>query len=289
MKSMTGYGSSEISTDFGKITVEARSENHRFLELKIQTPDSLNGIDAQILEIVKKHTSRGKIKIAILVDDKKYNIPSFNREAGKKFFSTLKTLKKELGIKDEIKLEHIIIFKELFNEEFKRNLSKSTINKIKQATDTALKKLDKSRSVEGKKLNNDLTKRINQCKLLINKIKNKRVNFSLHASKKLKEKIQNLLDDITIDESRLLQEVAFLTERTDITEELVRLNAHIGKFKQTLKKSGTVGKELDFLIQEMNREAGTISAKSKDAQISHYTISIRSEFEKMREQVQNIE
>jgi uncharacterized protein (TIGR00255 family) len=120
-------------------------------------------------------------------------------------------------------------------------------------------------------------------------IKSKRKDFIKNTSVKLKERIEKLLEDTKIDEERLYQETAYLAERSDITEELVRLQAHISKFRETSNKKGSIGKELDFLLQEMNREAGTISAKSKDAEISHCIIDLRSEMEKIREQVQNIE
>ena len=289
MKSMTGYGSSELVTNIAKISVEARSENHRFLDLKINLPDSLNGLENQLTELVKNHVSRGKLRITVSIQDQKISAPNFDKNALKNFHSILKKFKKELRISDDIKLDHILMFKDLFNGNDKKAHSKSTINKIKQITNLTLKKLDKSRSIEGKKLQTELSKRITRCENLIKKIKSKRNNFSKDASNKLRDRISSLLSEANIDESRLFQEVAYLIERSDITEELVRLDAHISKFRETIKKSGPVGKELDFLMQEMNREAGTISAKSKDAKISHEVISLRSEFEKLREQIQNIE
>ena len=289
MKSMTGYGSSEITTNTVKISIEARSENHRFLDLRINIPDTLNGLETQLTDLVKKYVLRGKLRLSVSVIDQKSLAPSFDKDVIKTYFGTLKKFKKELDIRDEIKLDHILAFKELFNGNSKSSYSKATISKIKQATSETLQKLEKSRDSEGKKIQSELRKRISKCEILIKRIKSRRKNFSKDASKKLKERITVLLDDASFDESRLFQEVAYLIERSDITEELVRLDAHTGKFKETLKKKGPVGKELDFLVQEMNREAGTISAKSKDAKISHLVISLRSEFEKLREQIQNVE
>jgi len=171
----------------------------------------------------------------------------------------------------------------------KKTISKTSFNNIKKVLNDTLRKLDRSKTAEGNKLKLDLLKRIKNCTKLITNIRKKRNNFAKEASKKLKERIENLLEDTNIDEARLYQEVAILTERSDITEELVRLDAHIDKFIETTGSKLPVGKELDFLIQEMNRESGTIAAKSKDANISHYIISLRSELEKMREQIQNIE
>ncbi len=289
MKSMTGFASSTATHKEGKITIEARSENHRFLDVKFQIPEQLNSLEVEFMEISKKQISRGKVKLSINIEDNSSRIIKFNNEAGKNYFTSLKKFMRELGIKDEISLNHILMFKELYNGETKKTISKTTLGNIKQVLNDTLKKLDKSRAIEGKKLSTDLLKRINNCKKLITSIRKKRNNFAKEASKKLKERIETLLDDKNIDEARLYQEVAIHTERSDITEELVRLDAHFEKFIETTKSKLPVGKELDFLIQEMNRESGTISAKSKDANISHHIISLRSELEKMREQIQNIE
>lgn len=289
MKSMTGYANSEKSAGNEKITVEARSENHRFLDFKIQIPDSLNSVEHELIELVRKNVSRGKLKIAIIIESENSKLLKFNEQAGKKYINTLKKVVSNLGIKDDINLNHLLTFKELFNSELDNGLSKSTIGKVKATLIATLNKLDKSRSAEGQKLKKDFAKRIKKCQSQINSVKRKRNNFSKQAFKKLKERTELLLEDMTIDDNRLYQEIAIQTERSDITEELVRLDAHTGKFTETLNKKGPVGKELDFLIQEMNREAGTISAKSKDAKISHHIIILRSELEKMREQIQNIE
>ncbi len=289
MNSMTGFASSTATHKEGKITIEARSENHRFLDVKFQIPEQLNSLEVEFMEISKKQISRGKVKLSINIEDNSSRIIKFNNEAGKNYLTSLKKFMRELGIKDEITLNHILMFKELYNGETKKTISKTTLGNIKQVLNDTLKKLNKSRAIEGKKLSADLIKRINNCKKLITSIRKKRNNFAKEASKKLKERIETLLDDKNIDEARLYQEVAILTERSDITEELVRLDAHFEKFIETTNSKLPVGKELDFLIQEMNRESGTISAKSKDANISHHIISLRSELEKMREQIQNIE
>lgn len=289
MKSMTGYANFDKSIGNKKIIVEARSENHRFLDFKIQIPDSLSSAENELIELVKKKLSRGKLKITIIIEGENGKLLNFKEEAGRKYIKTLKNVVAELGIKDDVSLNHLLMFKELFNSDQEETLSKSMLKRVKQALSTTLSRLDKSRSVEGKKLQNDLTRRIKKCKSHINTVKRKRNNFSKQAFKKLKERVDFILEDMDVDDYRLYQEIAIQTERSDITEELVRLDAHLGKFTETLKKSGPVGKELDFLIQEMNREAGTISAKSKDADISHHIILLRSELEKMREQIQNIE
>lgn len=289
MKSMTGYGKSEVETKYGKLVVETRSENHRFLDIKFQLPDTTLSIENQLSETVKNSILRGKIRVTVSLESPKNNSSSINLELAKKTKKNIDLLKKELGIKEETRLEHFLMIREIFAGDTKQNLSKEEIAFIDKTVSEAIKKLDQSRSSEGKKLGKDIRQRLKTIEKLTVTIKSKRKGFIKNTSLKLQERIEKLLEDTKIDEERLYQETAYLAERSDITEELVRLKAHISKFRETCGKNGSIGKELDFLLQEMNREAGTISAKSKDAEISHCIIDLRSEMEKIREQVQNIE
>ena len=289
MKSMTGYGKSEVETKYGKLVVETRSENHRFLDIKFQLPDSTLSIENQLSETVKNSILRGKIRVTVSLESPKNNSSSINLELAKKTKKNIDLLKKELGIKEETRLEHFLMIREIFAGDTKQSLSKEEIAVIDKTVSEAIKKLDQSRSSEGRKLGKDIRQRLKTIEKLTVTIKSKRKDFIKNTSLKLQERIEKLLEDTKIDEERLYQETAYLAERSDITEELVRLKAHISKFRETCGKNRSIGKELDFLLQEMNREAGTISAKSKDAEISHCIIDLRSEMEKIREQVQNIE
>ncbi len=289
MKSMTGYGKSEIETKYGKLVVETRSENHRFLDIKFQLPDSILSIENQLSEAVKNLILRGKVRLTVTLESSRSNSFSLNIDLAKRIKTNIDKLKKELGIKEETQLEHFLMIREIFAGESKQTLSKNETTEITKSVLEAIKKLDQSRASEGKKLEKDIKQRLKMIDKLTVTIKSKRKDFIKNTSVKLKERIEKLLEDTKIDEERLYQETAYLAERSDITEELVRLKAHISKFRETSNKKGSIGKELDFLLQEMNREAGTISAKSKDAEISHCIIDLRSEMEKIREQVQNIE
>jgi uncharacterized protein (TIGR00255 family) len=289
MKSMTGYGKSEIKTKYGKLVVETRSENHRFLDIKFQLPESTLSIENQLSEAVKNLILRGKVRVTVTLESLRSNSFLLNIDLAKKTKTNIDQLKKELGIKEETRLEHFLMIREIFTGETKQTLSKNETAEITKTVLEAIKKLDQSRASEGKKLEKDIKLRLKMIDKLSATIKSKRKDFIKNTSVKLKERIEKLLEDTKIDEERLYQETAYLAERSDITEELVRLQAHISKFRETSNKKGSIGKELDFLLQEMNREAGTISAKSKDAEISHCIIDLRSEMEKIREQVQNIE
>ena len=289
MKSMTGYGKSELDTKQWKLTVETRSENHRFLDMKFQLPEQMVSLENQLSEAVKNLILRGKLRVTLTLDSKNNNSFSLNLELAKKTKNNIDKLKKELGIKEETKLEHFLMIREIFSGEAKQALSKREAAEIAKTVLKAIKKLDDARISEGRKLERDIKQRLRTIEKLTHTIQSKRKDFIKNTSSKLKERIEKLLEDTKIDEERLYQETAFLAERSDITEEIVRLKAHISKFRETCLKKGSIGKELDFLLQEMNREAGTISAKSKDATISHCIIDLRSEMEKIREQVQNIE
>ncbi|MGH7806929.1 MAG: YicC/YloC family endoribonuclease [Thermodesulfobacteriota bacterium] len=289
MKSMTGFGKSEEESSLGMIVVEARSENHRFLDINFQIPDAISPIEPGLNEIVKEALIRGKARILVVVEGLKNRQSTIDIELAKESRKTLEKLKRELGLKEPSKLEHFLMVKELFSSEVKPAVSPKDYSRVKRALVKAIEKLDETRISEGKKLEKDLRQRIEKVKRLIEQIMDKRKNATTEFSDKLKERMTKLLNDIQIDENRLHQEIAFLVDRSDFTEEVVRLKAHIGKFKETMNQGGSIGRELDFLLQEMNREASTTAAKSKDVQISHIIIQLRSEIEKMREQVQNIE
>lgn len=289
MKSMTGFGKSEGETRHGRVIVETRSENHRFLDLKFLLPESISSIEPELSEAVKKLILRGKLRITIAIEGTKAAPPVLNVEVAKQLKKSIESLKKEFGIKEDLRIEHFLAIKDIFTTKTADPLTGSDVIDIEKILSKAIQKLDEARKSEGKKLEKDFRERLDKIEDLTRTIAVKRKDFMATASAKLKERISKILEDNQIDEARLYQEAAFLTERSDITEELVRLKAHIGKFRETLRQKGSIGKELDFLLQEMNREAGTVAAKAKDAEISHFTIELRSELEKIREQLQNIE
>lgn len=289
MKSMTGFGKSEEESSIGKIVVEARSENHRFLDINFQIPDAISPIEPSLNEIVKTTLIRGKVRVLVVLEGLKNRQSTIDIELAKESRKMLEKLKMELGIEEPTKLEHFLMIKELFSSEVKPTVSPKEYPRVKRALVDAIEKLDETRLSEGKKLEKDLKQRIGKVDRLIVQIRDKRKDSAKELSDKLKERITKLLNDTQIDENRMHQEIAFLVDRSDITEEIVRIKAHIGKFKETINGKGSIGRELDFLLQEMNREAGTTAAKSKDAGTSHVIIELRSEIEKMREQVQNIE
>ncbi len=290
MKSMTGFGRAEIKTRWGKVVAEARSENHRFLDISFQvSPQTLSLIEPNLTEIVREKLSRGKVKVTVKAEGLGNKTLPLNLGRAKEYWHSIKRLKKELGIEEEIRLEHLLMIRDVFSGDEEGELDEKNRDEVKMAVKKAVYKLEKSRETEGKKLEKDFRERAVKIRGLIKKIEAKRGSFLKEASEKLRERIKDVFEDLKIDEERLYQEVVLLTEKSDITEEVVRLKSHMERFKEIVKKDGAIGRELDFLLQEINREANTVSAKSKDAEISHLVVELKAELEKIREQAQNIE
>lgn len=290
MKSMTGFGRSETEVEGGRLIVEARSENHRFFDARIQIPEAVGFLEMDILRQLKKVALRGKVKITVIYERDSENSPEIDFRAARAVLENLKKLKSVLGLKGDITFDHILSFGDSIKKTpAARKLGRKKAGLIRRASESAIEKLDESKSREGKILRRDLILRTEKCKRVVRKIGNERTKHEKQIKRKLVETTRSLKGE-DADEAKVYQEIVAVSEKSDITEEVVRMNSHLARFSEFISKSSvSVGKELDFLTQEMNREAGTISAKSKSTAISHLAVDLRSEIEKMREQVQNVE
>lgn len=288
---MTGFGRGETEIEGGRLIVEARSENHRFFDARVQLPESSGFLEPEILSQLKRAVLRGKVKVAVFYDSASSPEPEIDMRAARAALSNLKKLKKNLNLKGEITVKHVLSFGDFITKTRKENAPGSrSAAKIKKAAADALAKLNESRTREGSLLRKELRLRASNCKGIVRKIKSERGRYEKEVKGKLTRRAKSLIGDKNVDEATLYQEVVAIYEKSDITEEIVRMNSHLSRFSGFVSKTGvSVGKELDFLIQEMNRESGTISAKSKSPAISHLAVDLRSEIEKMREQVQNVE
>ena len=203
---------------------------------------------------------------------------------------SLRKLVSSLGLGSEVGIEHLLMMGDSLDGTLQSRVSKREEAKIREAVERAISKFNRSREIEGEKLEKKIMARLERIKKTVDGVKAKRKEFVRKSEKKTREKIERIFSSRENMDPVISQEAAALvTERSEIDEEIVRLETHVSKFRKIVKKRGPVGKELDFLVQEMNREAGTVSAKCKDAGISHLTIDIRLELEKIREQIQNIE
>ncbi len=288
--SMTGYGKANGNSNNYTFEVEVKSVNSRFLDISVRLPKTLLSKEIELRNLIKQKINRGKVSLSINLtkDDVESGIPNIDKKALLNTIEILNSFREEANITEELQLSHLLSFPHLFvpdNSEF----SESEFEQVKKALFDAIEKLKKMRSAEGEVLLNDLKKRIENISQLNSEINGlERSSIELYFLK-LKERATELVENITGNDDRLNLELALLVEKYDITEESVRLESHIKQFLDTLANGTEAGKKLNFIIQEMNREANTISNKSVSLDITNKGILIKEELEKIREQIQNIE
>jgi uncharacterized protein (TIGR00255 family) len=287
---MTGYGKGSLVTSKISIEAEVKSVNSRYLEVLIKLPQFLSHREYELRELIKDKIKRGKINISIQIkrDTTLNGISAFDEEKLKSYLKVLKQIKKTANLSEEIKLEHLLNNKE-FIASSDYELSEAEFNKVKKTVNTALNNLQIMKKNEGRELAKDLTKRIHFIEKNVNDIGNEYKNSINDYYGKLTARITELLADSKISEERLNLELALIADKADITEENVRLKSHLKFFLECISKENEPGRKLNFLCQEMNREANTISSKSISTSITHKVVLIKEEIEKIREQIQNIE
>jgi uncharacterized protein (TIGR00255 family) len=291
IKSMTGFGRSEIKTKFGFFAVEIKTVNHKFLEIAFKLPNSLAIFDDKVKALIKSRVKRGKVYLNLIHESAGEGIGNVFIDEGLagSYAARLKRLKKKLNIKDPIKLADIVSFPGVLNHKLASKGASKMWPSLKEAIEESLKKLIKDREKEGSFLFKDLIKRVNRIEKIISGIEKKAVSNVDRYKKKLKNRIKELSGGYQVDKGRLEVEVALFAKNSDITEELTRLNTHIHNFTRTIRKGNEVGKKLDFIAQELHREINTIGAKSSGFNVSGGVIEVKTEIEKIREQLKNIE
>ena len=288
--SMTGYGKGSAENGKIKTEVEVKSVNSRYLDIALKLPSSLMNKEYEFREVIKAKVSRGKLMVVIQVkrngsDDE---VISLNKDMLKNYLSLIKEIKKISKSSEKIKLEHLLLNKEIF-ETNGLEFSEHEFNVLKKALDNAIIELLKMKKNEGKELAKDLKKRIVIIEAKLDEIEKESGASVNEYHAKFKEKVQAILGDVKLDKDRLEQELAIIVDKAEITEECVRLRSHIKFFSESLEKDDEPGRKLNFICQEMNREANTISSKTISTVITHNTVFIKEEIEKIREQIQNIE
>ena len=291
LKSMTGFSVIQKEYNDSEVTCEIRSLNSRYLEISLRLPRILTDLEMTIKEIIRKKVTRGKIMYSL-------NFSSLNNDQTnlkiqpdlvQNYMQLLGQIKKEAGLKSAIKLDHLLFFKDIISFEEDSAIDDPLIEFIQELTDEALDKLNDMRYKEGIYLQKDLENGVNSIKTLSNEINQFAGNNTRIEFEKLYQRLKNFISEDKIDESRLEQELALIADKVDITEELVRLSSHIELFMENLRAGSPIGKKLNFILQEMNRETNTMSNKSTMVEISHRVVHLKEEIEKVREQVQNIE
>ncbi len=291
--SMTGYGRSEINRNGNIVHAEARSVNSRFMDITFRIPRNYSLREKELKDIVREYISRGNVNIVVkIVKDAESAVPlKVNKAAAKSYYRLLNDLRKSIKLRESIKIEHLLTFSEILepidDEETTDTLEWEL---VQEAMRGALENLNTMRAQEGKELMNDLEKRVLWIDEKINEIEKISKERIPEEQKNLHERITLLLDDkFIIDQNRLELEIALLADKLDVTEECVRFRSHNKFFLESLNSKEPPGRKLNFLIQEMNREANTIGSKSNDASLAHFVVGIKEELEKIREQLQNIE
>lgn len=293
IKSMTGYGRAQSMPENRTITVETKSVNHRNLEILVRLPNILSSLEPEIKKNVGGHLSRGRIEVSIraesdlsrgIVEKLEINLPLL-----RSYHSLLNQIKEEFGYGDEITFEMIAGFKDAFYYPEQDVDIEEIWMHLQTALTESLAGLMEMRKKEGLTLYEDFKGRLFTVSTFMENLKKRAPKVVEEYHERLSKRVQELANDLEIDESRLIQEVAIMAEKSDITEEIVRLESHLDQFAGMLENNEPVGRKMDFLLQEMHREINTIGSKSSDVEISRNVIEIKSEFAKLREQAQNVE
>jgi uncharacterized protein (TIGR00255 family) len=290
ISSMTGYGKGVAENENFLIELEVKSVNSRFLDIYMKLPNSLMNREYEIREIIKNKVSRGKLSVIlnlknIVASD---GIPVIDKEKLKVYLAVLKEVKKVSKITEKLKLEHLLFNRDLFLQNDKE-YGEEVFKLIRTALESALGELKMMRMNEGKELAKDLKRRIAIIDQKITAIQKESGESVRNYFEKLKERMKILVEDVTAYSDRLELELALIADKSEITEECVRLRSHLKFFLDSMENDVEPGRKLNFLCQEMNREANTISAKTISTEITHNSVLIKEEIEKIREQIQNIE
>lgn len=291
IKSMTGFGRCEAADNSRKFTVEMKSVNHRYLDVNIKMPKKLNFFEASIRAELKKYISRGKVDLFITYEDTSENNSNvrYNKELAAEYLGYLHQMAADFGLEDDIKVSNLSKYPEVLTMEEAGVDEEELWRKLQEAVSGAAEMFVQSRIAEGEHLRQDLIEKLDGMLKLVDFVAERSPDIIAEYKQKLKEKVKELLEDNTVDENRLLTEVTIFADRVCVDEEIVRLRSHIETTKDTLTEGGCIGRKLDFIAQEMNREANTILSKANDLEVSNCAIELKTEIEKVREQIQNVE
>ena len=291
LKSMTGFGRCENITDEYRISVEMKAVNHRYLDLSIKMPKKFNYFEASIRTLLKKYIQRGKVDLFINYEDYTQGnmCLKYNRALAAEYMDYFNKMAEEFSIQNDVKVSTLAKFPEVFSMEQAPDDEEHLWGILSAALEDAAVRFVQSREVEGEHLKNDLLGKLDYMTGLVHYIEGRSPQILTEYRAKLEAKVQELLNGTAMDEGRIAAEVTIYADKICVDEETVRLRSHIENTRKDLLSGGSVGRKLDFIAQEMNREANTILSKSNDLSISDKAIALKTEIEKVREQIQNIE
>ncbi len=288
---MTGFAKAEINQQGINAIIEIKSVNGRYLEPTIKLPRSLSSKEIEVREILRKALNRGNIFVSVQVEstEAEAKIPGINIEKAKAIHAMLSELNSALHGSENVSIEQVLSFSQHFIESEKEDMAELQWSIAREALKQALHSLDIARSNEGKELADDMMMRIKNIEHSLSYVEDRSKTRIPEERERLRQKLALLLDNEEIEEYRLNQEIIILADKLDVSEESVRLRSHIKYFNELMQDKEPVGRKLNFLTQELNREINTIGSKANDADIAHYVVGMKEELERIREQAQNIE
>ena len=291
IRSMTGYGRAEVLVNGRNILVEIRSVNHRYLEFSCRAPRAYGFLESRLKTYLQGKLSRGKVDVNVSIQTVEGSSASVqvNRELAASYVQALRALEEPLGLRDDLSLSVISRFSDIFTVNKETEDEDAIWADVLQVADEATGRFVQMRETEGAKMKEDVESRLDFILQAVEQVEARSPKTVEEYRARLYNKMSEVLGNTQIDEQRILTEAALYAEKIAVSEETVRLRSHVGQFRAILAQGGPVGRKLDFLIQECNRETNTIGSKAQDIEIARIVVDIKSEIEKIREQIQNIE
>ena len=291
LKSMTGFGRSEIANERQKITVEMKGVNHRYCDINIKMPKKLSIFEAGIRNLLKKYIQRGKVDVFITYEDYTENnmVLKYNEELAAEYVGVLQRMSEQFGIENDVRVSSLSRYPDVLTLEEQTVDTDELWGVLEEALHKASEQFVETRLVEGENLKNDLISKLDGMLEAVDFIEKRSPEILVEHRQRLEAKVKELLGDSTIDESRIITETTIFADKICVDEEIVRLRSHITSTRKALVEGGSIGRKLDFIAQEMNREANTILSKANDLEVANRAIDLKTEIEKVREQIQNIE
>ena len=291
VRSMTGYGKGFAENESARVTIEMKSVNHRYLDLNIKLPKKLNFLESLIRNKISESMFRGKVDVYITLNehsDACYKV-SINDIIAKEYFDSIAEMAEKLGVENDMKASNIVRLPDVIELEETDSDEDSLKELVLSALSDCINQFVDSRIAEGARLEKDLVSKMDEMLVLVDKLEKRSPVIIEEYKERLTTKIHELLEDNNIDENRIAQEVTIYADKVCIDEEMVRLKSHVAETRSVFELDKEVGRKLDFLAQELNREANTILSKSTDVEIADIGITLKTLIEKVREQIQNIE
>lgn len=291
IKSMTGFGRGECSEASRKFTVEMKGVNHRYLDVNIRMPKKLNFFETSIRTLLKAYVQRGKVDIFITYEDTSEHQVAlkYNAALAEEYMTYFQQMAEQFSLENDMRVSALSRYPEVLTMEEQNVDEEELWNGLKKALEDALKQMVETRTTEGENLKSDILVKLDGMMEIIAYIETRSPEIIAEYRAKLEGKVSELLADAKMDESRVASEVVLFADKICTDEEIVRLKSHIENMKDTLQNGEGIGRKLDFIAQEMNREANTILSKANDLEVSNRAIDLKTEIEKVREQIQNIE